>query len=87
SVKIDAKSTEVGATKDITGSTSIRYSLEQLQEESAPVSYHKLSAEYKITEFFSLGAERVTEQKNEAGGTEHSRKIDDKILLKFKTDF
>ncbi|MFA5430156.1 MAG: translocation/assembly module TamB domain-containing protein [Candidatus Omnitrophota bacterium] len=87
SVKIDAKSTEVGATKDITGSTSIRYSLEQRQEESAPVSYHKLSAEYKITESFSLGAERVTEQNNETGGAEHSRKIDDKILLKFKTDF
>ncbi len=87
SVRIDAKSTEVGATKDITGSASIRYSLEQLQENSAPVSYHKLSAEYRITDAFSLGAERVTEQRGESGGEDDTRKVDDKILLKFRTDF
>lgn len=88
SVKIDARSTEVGATKDITGNASIRYSLEQVQEAaSAPVSYHKLSAEYKITDAFSLGAERVTAQRGEADGEDESRKIDDKIFLKFKADF
>lgn len=88
SVKIDARSTEMGATKDITDNASIRYSLEQVQEtDSAPVSYHKLSAEYKITGTFFLGAERVTKQISEADGEDESRKIDDKIFLKFNADF
>jgi len=87
SFKVDGRSKEVGATKDITGSASVSYSLEQQQDNSAPVAYHKFGARYKITEKLSLGAERVSEQKAQTSGEEENQKINDKVFLKFKTDF
>ncbi|MFA5320773.1 MAG: translocation/assembly module TamB domain-containing protein [Candidatus Omnitrophota bacterium] len=87
SFKVDGRSTEVGATKDITGSASVSYSLEQQQDNSAPVAYHKFGAQYKITETLSLGAERVSEQKADTSGEDGGQKVNDKVFLKFKTDF
>jgi len=87
SFKVDGRSTEVGATKDITGSASVSYSLEQQQDNSAPVAYHKFGAQYKITETLSLGAERVSEQKADTSGEDGGQKVNDKVFLKFKADF
>ncbi len=83
SVKYDGQTKSIGVTRDITGSTSVSYSVEQSQDDDAKkISTQKIETEHKITESISIGAEKEIKQDDR-----NEQTTDEKVILKFKKKF
>ena len=85
-VKYDGKTIGFGATKDITGKTSVTYSAQQKQDNGKKTDIsQKVSTEYKFTKNISVEGEKEIKNKEKEQMSDKA-KADDRVMIKFKKE-
>ena len=86
--RYDSKAKGLSVTKEVSNKATASYGVEQSQTlDGTSVTSQKIGGEYKITDSISIGAEKEIKQDNAVDKTQESQKTDDKVTLKFKTEF